>query len=284
MARPPDVVVGRLAQFGQGVVVARIVAPKDFGVFAIALVVHMVVMNISELGVSAALIRDDPERLPRSAPTVATISLATGILLGAIIAAMSSPLATALGSANAARPISVMALNLPLAGLAAVPTALVRRDFRMGRIFVANQLNNVATAVLVVLLALNGWGALALAWSWVAGQLVNTVLLLSYRPARYWPGWGDKSEARRWLSFGVPLAAANLLSFLVLNVDYIVVGRFVGAEALGIYLLAFNISGWPFNVFGSVIRSVSLPGFSSYASRARRCRSTTSAPCAWSSG
>ena len=58
-----DVVLGRMGQFAQGVVVARIVAPKQFGVFAIALVVHSIVIGISELGVSAALIRDDREEL-----------------------------------------------------------------------------------------------------------------------------------------------------------------------------------------------------------------------------
>jgi PST family polysaccharide transporter len=51
------------------------------------------------------------------------------------------------------------------------------------------------------------------------------------------------------------------LAFTVLNVDYIIVGRVLGATALGLYVLAFNISGWPMNVFGAVVRSVSLPGF-----------------------
>jgi PST family polysaccharide transporter len=256
-----DVVVGRMMQFAQGVIVARIVAPNEFGVFAVALVVHTVVSNISELGVSAALIRDDSNKIPRSAPTVATISILTGCILGGCVAALSGTLAAALGSSHAAAPIAVMALNLPLAGLAAVPTALVRREFRMDRIFYADQANNLATGIVVVVLALSGWGALALAWSWVVGQLVNTICLLSYRPGRFWPGW-SRLEARRLLAFGVPLAGANLLAFLVLNVDYIVVGRMLGATALGFYLLAFNISGWPFNIFGSVIRSVSLPGFS----------------------
>ena len=70
------------------------------------------------------------------------------------------------------------------------------------------------------------------------------MILMSYRPGRFWPGW-KKAEARRLLAFGLPLAGANLLAFLVLNVDYIVVGRVLGAEALGLYMLAFNISGWP---------------------------------------
>jgi lipopolysaccharide exporter len=129
------------------------------------------------------------------------------------------------------------------------------------RVFVADVANMLVSGVVVVLLALAGWGALALAWSWVAGQLATTLLLLTYRSARFRPGW-SRTEARRLLAFGLPLAGANLLAFLVLSVDYIIVGRVLGAEALGIYMLAFNISGWPINVFGAVITNVSLPGFS----------------------
>jgi O-antigen/teichoic acid export membrane protein len=256
-----DVVVGRLGQFTQGVIIARIVAPRYFGVFAIALTVHMIVVNVSELGVGAALIRDDPSRTRRSAPTVATITLVTSGLLAALIFALSPILASSLGSARAAGPIKVMALNLPLAGLTAVPSALLKRDFRMDRMFVADTANMLVTFAVVVPLAVAGWGALALAWSWVAGQVATTVLLLSYRPARFWPGW-NKAEARRLLAFGLPLAGMQLLGMAVLNVDYITVGRLLGAVALGFYMLAFNISGWPINVLGYVINSVSLPGFS----------------------
>jgi O-antigen/teichoic acid export membrane protein len=256
-----DAIVGRFGQFAQGVIVARLVAPQYFGVFAIALVVHMVVVNVSELGVSAALIRDDPDQAARSAPTVATISLVTGALLGAIIAALSPVLASALGSSRAAAPIAVMALNLPLAGLTAVPAALLKRDFRMERIFFADFANVFVSGVVVVALALAGWGALALAWSWVAGQMATTLFLLAYRAGRVWPRW-DKVEARRLLAFGLPLAGGNLIAFFVLNVDYIVIGRTLGAVSLGIYMLAFNISGWPINLFGAVISNVSLPGFS----------------------
>jgi O-antigen/teichoic acid export membrane protein len=256
-----DVAVGRLGQFAQGVIVARILAPEEFGVFAVALVVHAIVVNVSELGVSAALIRDDRDLATRSAPTVAMISFANSAAIAVVMAASSPLLAHLLGSPAAAGPIAVMSLTLPLAGLSAVPSAFLRRDFRMDRIFVSNLSRMILTGAVVVPLALADWGPLALAWSWVAGQVVATAILLCYKPGRFWPGW-DYAQARRLLRFGLPLAGANVMGFFVLNVDYIVVGRALGAEALGLYMLAFNISGWPLNVFGTVIRSISLPGFS----------------------
>ncbi len=255
-----DVLVSRVGNFALGVAVARIVAPNEFGVFAIALVVHTVVVNISDFGVSAALIRDDPERVPASAPTIVTISLIASAVLGGLVALFSGLLARSLSSPAAATPIAIMAINLPLAGLTAVPAAMLRREFRMDRIFLADFANLAVSSAVVIVLALQGLGALALAWSWVAGQLATTLILLAYRAGRYLPGW-KPAEARRLLEFGLPIVGSNLLALIVLNVDYIVVGHVLGARALGLYMLAFNISGWASNVFGAVIRSVSLPTF-----------------------
>jgi O-antigen/teichoic acid export membrane protein len=112
----------------------------------------------------------------------------------------------------------------------------------------------------VILLATHGWGPMALAWSWVAGQLLTTILMNTYKPGRFRPGW-NRGEAGRLLRFGLPLAGANIIAFSILNVDFIIVGRLLGATALGLYVLAFNISGWPMTVFGTVVRSVSLPSF-----------------------
>ncbi len=255
-----DVVVARFGQFALGVVIARLLAPADFGVFAVALVVHVIVIGVSELGVTAALIRDENADVRRSGPTVQTIALVTSCVLGALMALSAPVLANLLGSPRASGAIAIMAINLPLAGLAAVPAALLRRDFRMDRIFVADTSNVVATGIVVILLATHGWGPMALAWSWVAGQLLTTILMNTYKPGRFRPGW-NRGEAGRLLRFGLPLAGANIISFSILNVDFVIVGRLLGATALGLYVLAFNISGWPMNVFGSVVRSVSLPSF-----------------------
>ena len=175
--------------------------------------------------------------------------------------ALTAPiLAKLLGAPHAASTIQVMAITLPLAGLAAVPSALLRRDFQMDKMFVADTANTVASAVIVIPLAIAGWGPLALAFSFVAGQVLTTILVFAYCPERYWPGW-DRKEAAGLLRFGTPLVGANILGFSIQNVDYIVVGRMLGPVALGLYMLAFKISGWPQNVFSAVIRSVSLPAF-----------------------
>lgn len=255
-----DVVVNRSMSFALGVVVARLLTPSAFGVYAVALVVHAIIVNVSELGVSAALLRDDDEAVEAAAPTVVTIALASSAALGALMAASASVLAPLLGSAAATHAIQVMALTLPLAGISAVPGVLLRRWFRMDLLFVASVANNVVSAIVVIVLALAGLGPLALAWSFVAGQLVSSLIIIVFCPLRYRPGW-DRGQARKLLRFGLPLAGANVLGFSIQNVDYIVVARVLGAGPLGLYTLAFNISGWPQNVISAVVRAVSLPAF-----------------------
>lgn len=255
-----DVAVNRTGSFVLGIVVARLLAPHAFGIYAVALVVHTIVISISDLGLGTALIRDDEEAVAATAPTVATIALANSVALGAMMALSAPVLAGLLGVPRATSTIQVMAITLPLAGLAAVPGALLRREFRMDRMFIADTANTVASAVIVVPLALAGWGPLALAFSFVAGQVLTTIMLTVFSPWRYRLGW-DSRHARGLLRFGMPLVGASILIFSIQNVDYVVVGRLLGPVQLGLYVLAFNISGWPQNVFSSVVRSVSLPAF-----------------------
>ena len=58
--------------------------------------------------------------------------------------------------------------------------------------------------------------------------------------------------------------------FLMLNLDYIVVGHVLGGRALGIYLVAFNLSSWPATILSSAVRRVSLATFARLAERTTR--------------
>ena len=242
-------------------VIARILVPADFGVFAVALVVHTIVLNVSEMGVSAALIRDDDDLALRGAPTVVTLAVASACLLGLLMAVTAPLSARLLGSPKAASAIAVMALTLPLAGVSAgahrvPPTAFPHGPDVRGRHGQHGHQRRPDRAPGPGRLGSHGSG-LVLGGGPAAGHPAPAHLPSG--PVR--PRLASATRSRRLLAFGLPLAGANIIAFSVLNVDYVVVGRVLGATALGLYVLAFNISGWPMNLFGAVVRSVSLPGF-----------------------
>jgi len=257
-----NTVVGRVGQLFVGIVLARLIAPSEFGVFAAALVVLSVVVSISELGVSVAIVQAaDREEVDRIAPVVTTVSVASGAGLAALMALLAPWLAQALGAPAAAGPIRVLALSLVIAGLSATPSACIQREFRQDRKLIADTVSFVVTTVVAVVMASAGFGAWSLAWSRVVGNIVLFGFTFALAPARYRPAW-DAALARRLLRFGLPLAGASIVVFAVMNVDYAVIGNILGPTQLGIYVLAFNLSGWPVGAFSSTVRAVSLPAFS----------------------
>src|SRR5215467_14213054 len=81
-------------------IVAHILSPHDFGVFAVALTAYMIVSSIGELGVASCLMRADLD-IDSLAPTVATVAIVSRTILAGAMAAFAKPIATALGSAAA---------------------------------------------------------------------------------------------------------------------------------------------------------------------------------------
>jgi lipopolysaccharide exporter len=241
-------------------VVARLVAPAELGIFALALTVHAVVATFAELGVGSAIARKDldPDRIAGTVTTVATV---TSVALGAVMAIFAEPIAAAVGSAEAAGPLRVMAITVALIGPFTVPAAQLQRDFRQNRLFTATAISFIPSTAVLLLLAANGDGATAFAWSRVAGVLVTGILVFASVSKRYRPGL-RRREFPALVRFGLPLAAANLVSQVLLNVDYVFVGRQFPLHDVGLYMLAFNIAAWPTGVMGSILNSVVLPAFS----------------------
>ena len=250
----------RLANVSLTAVVAHILSPRDFGVFAVAATVYVVVFAISEFGVGACLTRADLD-IDSLAPTVASLALLSNAIFAAAMAAFAAPVAAALGAPTAADPIRVMSLALLLAGPLAVPWAQLARDFRQDKLFLANALSFVSSTVVLLILAKSGSGAMAFAWSRVVGQIVMYFGLIALVPRHYRPGLA-RSALSVIFRFGFPLAAANLVTWILLNADYALVGHFLGATELGVYVLAFNVASWSYSVLGAVINSTSVPAFS----------------------
>lgn len=250
----------RVANVVLTAIIAHILSPGDFGVYAVALTVYTIVSSFGELGVSSCLIRADLD-IDELAPTVLTVSLLSSAVLADAMAFSAGPIARALGTASAVAPIRVMAFAVLLLGAFAVPNAQLTRDFKQDKIFLANAVGFIPATVLLIVLAKSGDGAMAFAWSTVVRQLAVGCTLVAVVPRRYWPGF-TRASLSVLLRFGIPLAGANFVNYTLLNVDYAFVGHLLGAIALGVYMLAFTVASWPYGLLGGVINSVAMPAIS----------------------
>lgn len=252
-----------------GIIMARLIAPEAFGLFAIGLTVWTVLGSIAEFGLGADLVRrDDYER---HIPTVATLGAVLSIGLAVAMFVAAEPIAAAFGSVQATGIVQLMAVPLALIGLSVVPAAILQRRIAQGTVFAIDGSALVLSTTAVVVFILIGVGPAALALGRIIGQ--SWTVLLQYAAVRRWPvfGW-DREVAREALGFGLPLALANAVSWLILSVDNLVVARTLGPEALGLYALAFNIASWPMSIAGQSVRVIALPAFSRLPDDRRRGR------------
>lgn len=249
----------RLITVGTNIVMARLIAPAEFGVFAVALTIWVIVGTMAEFGLGSDLIRAyDPARRE---PTSAVLAVGLSCLLAALMVLTAVPVAAAFGSAESAGVVRLMAISTAISGFGVVPMAELQRELRQAAMVTVNVVGAVGSAVATLSLASLGVGAPALAWGQIVGQ--GIVVIGAYLATRTVPRFGFvSSTAASSLRFCLPLAAANLLSWLLLTLDNLVVARTLGPIALGFYVLAFNVSSWPMSAIGQSLRVVALPVFS----------------------
>lgn len=242
-----------------GIVLARLLTPADFGVYAIALTVQTVLITLTDLGMSADLVRS--RDFDRRVPTVATIGCLSGVVLCLVMVISAPATASAMGSASAAPVVIVLSFTLFIASIGIAPYARLQRDFEQKKLFATSCLDFALSSVVTVGLVLAGTGPIALAIGRVVAQTGATAAQFYFAKMR--PKFGfDRAVAGSALHYGLPIAGGNLLSWLLLGVDKVAIGRMSGEVALGIYVLAFNVASWPMTAIGQAIRSVSLAAFS----------------------
>lgn len=254
-----NTVVSRLGTLGIGIVLARVLGPESFGTFAVATVALLAVLAFNDLGVSLAIVRwrDDPAGI---APTVTTIAVLTSVLLFAGVYVTAPAFAAAMGDPRATGVVRLMSVAIVINAVVATPAALMQREFRQGRRMVIDQVNTWLGAIVSLVLALTGLGAMSLAIGRIAGSVVSGVMFLRWSPAPYRFGF-DPAAARALVRFGLPLAGASIIVFAVGYADQLTVGSILGATALGYYVLAFNLSSWPVSIFSQPLRSVAPAAF-----------------------
>jgi PST family polysaccharide transporter len=233
--------VGKILVFVTVIVLARLLSPEEYGLVALALVLIAYVETIADAGVAQALVY-----LPRTGEIVRSallISLLLGGLLssGAILAA---PLiAGVFGLTEMAPLVAVLAVSLLATSFAAVPEALMRRDLHFKRLAAAPVVRAAVTATVTLILAFDGLGAGSLAIGTAAGSVSYAAACWLLLPGRApWQIWRVRKDALLDnLRYGAPVAGSTLLARLIFDVDYLIIGAVMGAQALGYYTLAFRL-------------------------------------------
>src|SRR5438477_543881 len=250
-------------------ILARLLSPADFGIVGAALVVVGFSAIFSQLGLAPAIVQR-PVLERRHLEAAFSASVLFGLLLGVLLW-VSAPLAARFFHIPGVEPVlRVLAWMFPLDGLSAIAESQVQRELRFRWLATMEVLTFVlGYGVVGVVLALLGAGVWALVAAQMAQTALYTVILIVSRPPalRLLP---DRAAFGELMYYGGGFTVSKIANYFALQVDNLVVGRWLGATALGFYGRAYELMAGPPHLLGDAVDRVLFPAMASIQTDTRR--------------
>jgi PST family polysaccharide transporter len=238
-----DQALVQLVQIALYTVMAHLLSPTAFGLMAMAVVFTGFATLIGQLGLESALVQ--ARRLDDATVTaVFWLAVAGNCFIGAVLAGLAKPIAAFYHEPSLATVILVIAAVPPLSATGSVPRALLTRRLEFRPVFIADAVALAFSAVVTVTAALAGAGALSLAYglaTQAVAQSSGLWLRCRWLPVRN-PCW---RELRAVWSYSGNLLGFNLVNYWARNADNLLIGRLLGALALGFYERAYLLMLYP---------------------------------------
>ena len=244
----------------KAVVLARLLAPDQFGLMAACMVVIRALEIFTETGFGAALIQRSGS-VESAASTVYSVTAARGLLLAIAAVAISPVVAGFYGHVELTHLLQLLAAGLLLGGFGNVSSYLLQRDLKFRRLFYLQQLAAIGDFVITVLLAYWWRDVWALVVGYVAKTLLSVVLSFVLLPGRPEFGW-DGRIARELLAYGKFITGITIVVYVTTEIDNVVIGKVLGMGALGIYTVAYMLANLPATHIAKVLSSVMFPAYS----------------------
>jgi len=239
--------------------VARFLTPADYGLFAMALTVVGSVELLRELGLGTAII----QRQDLTAGHLNTIFWIVALVSTALVSVLwigAGAVATFYAEPRLVWVLRILGVTVLLNFIGFVPYSLLTKDIDFRRRSIAAMVGVISASIVTLSLAYLGYGV----WALIFGQLTNAAtfnvgLVLA---ARWVPGLRlSFRDIAGILKFGLRLSAVSAIGLVSPIANRALVGRFLGAPALGLFTMAETLAEAPHKISSGAIHQLSLPIF-----------------------
>ena len=253
------------------VVLMHLLTPKDFGIAGAALVVLSFTLTVTQIGVGPAIVQRT-ELTDRHISSGFIFSIAMGIVGGVIVYLCAGLVARFFHMPELVRIVEVMSLSFPLTAPAMVADGLLSRRMAFKTLSAIDAVSfAVGYGAVGIGLAWAGAGVWALVIAQMGQFAVRSVLTLIAQPHTVSRRL-DFQALKDLLGYGTGHCLAELGNFAALQGDNVVVGRWMGAAALGVYTRAYTFLAQPARLIGIVIDRVLFPAMANVQDELVRVR------------
>ena len=232
-------VILRLFRLGLTVVLARFLTAEDYGLAAIVMTVGEFTRVFMDVGTWWKIVQTDQQDLKTLCDSAYWLNWVVFSCLFVIQCVAAFPVSWLYQNNKLIIPICVAAIPYLIAPISAVQSALIHRENKLKLVALINTVSNLINYILGALLAVFGMGLWAIV---LPGVLVAPLVSLIYCTNHSWrvtTGFTTKYWDDIFV-FGKNILGVQLLKTLRNNLDYLIVGRFLGIKELGLYFWGFN--------------------------------------------
>ncbi|AXA91849.1 lipopolysaccharide biosynthesis protein [Massilia sp. YMA4] len=237
-----------LLQLLTQVLLARLLGPESYGLFAMGLVVLTLSTFVADFGFSWSLVQNQ-DMTEKDVRFAFTWQLISGLAATILLYVFAPAVAAYFREPRVEEVVRWLSLTCLLTAVTAPGTNLLRRqlNFRVLNIIqiASYVIGYLCVGVTMALLGAGVW-ALVSAWLSQAGSLLLLTYLRaphSVRPLLWYAG------ARRSTSAGTVVFVTNLCNWFLNNIDRLFLGRFLNAHAVGVYTVGYNLANTPNSLF-----------------------------------
>jgi O-antigen/teichoic acid export membrane protein len=261
-----------LLTLGSTMILARLLTPRDFGLVAMVTTVVGFLRVFKDAGLSIATVQR--ERITQAqVSNLFWINVGVSCLGSLIMAASAWVIGRFYHNLRLVPIALLLSMTFIIGGSTVQHQALLKRQMRFKALAVI-EVGSMAVSILVgVILATLGFGYWSLVWSFLSTEIAG--LLLTWSISRWRPQLPTRrSGVAPLVSFGAHRTAGDLILSIARGSDALLIGRFYGAAAVGLYSRANALLLRPLDQFLSPINAVFVPALSRLQSQPERYRST----------
>jgi PST family polysaccharide transporter len=242
------------------ILLARLLSPLEFGAIAMVTALTGFAGLFRDLGLSAAAVqKKDLTNAQQS--NLFWLNLAMGLILTLVVASASPLVGMFYGRPELMLLCLVSSLNFLIGSLTTQHSASMIRNMQFGRQATAMIGGNVLGLIATILMALKGMSYWSLVWGGMLGSICTSLMMARFSPLQIVrPQRG--THIKDMLRFGANVTAFDFVNYFARNTDNILIGRYAGADALGLYTRAYRLLMFPINSIRGPINAVAFPALS----------------------
>lgn len=238
--------------FAQGVILARLLQPGDFGLAAMLGIFLGVGTALAESGLGMAYVV-----YGRNSRRVFWWNVGIGVAIYAVLAALSPVIANFYGEPILKPLLWVMGLGVVLNSACVLGNARLQRERQFGQLSALNVATTLVAFLAAVVFALSGYGVWAIAWMGIAGAVLRLIALASVKMMTF--ASDDEGDFGRMLGYGLKLTLSGLIHTAYLNAYNLIVGKMFSPLAVGLFSRGQRWANLPTEVVNDSVGRVSLP-------------------------